>query len=175
MKYLDHPDSFHLRAAVGWLELGNWHEANEELENITLLMRAHPDVLQVRVKIYTEAGKWDYVAEVANGLCRMLPHSEFGALHLAHALRRLDRTAEARDTLLPIADQFATEWPILFQVACYSCKLGQKKDALQWLGLAIDVADETDIRTKALNEPDLETLWRDIAEISGRAAERGSL
>jgi len=25
----------HFQAAVGWLELGNWLEANEELENIT--------------------------------------------------------------------------------------------------------------------------------------------
>jgi hypothetical protein len=28
---LDPPDTFHLSAAIGWLELGNWQEANEEL------------------------------------------------------------------------------------------------------------------------------------------------
>ncbi len=28
------PDSLHLQAAQGWLELGNHIEANEELENI---------------------------------------------------------------------------------------------------------------------------------------------
>lgn len=165
MNPLVHPDSLHLQAAVGWLELGNHLEANEELELITPQMRAHPDVLQVRVKIYAAAEKWDYAAEVANGLCRLLPDSAFGPLHLAHALRKLDRTAEARDALLPIADQFAMEWRIWFQLACYCCKLGQKKDALQWLGLAIDVAGKTDIRMKALDEPDLETLWPDIAEI----------
>jgi hypothetical protein len=36
-----------LRAAEGWLELGNHLEANEELENITPKLRAHPDVLEI--------------------------------------------------------------------------------------------------------------------------------
>jgi hypothetical protein len=48
MKPLESPDSHHLQAAVGCLELGNWSEANEELENITPQMRVHPDVLAVR-------------------------------------------------------------------------------------------------------------------------------
>ena len=41
-------DLHHLRAAEGWLELGDWHSANEELENVTRELRAHPDVLAMR-------------------------------------------------------------------------------------------------------------------------------
>ena len=48
IKPLEPPDSFHLEAAVGWLELGNHLEANEELDQITASLRAHPDVLLVR-------------------------------------------------------------------------------------------------------------------------------
>jgi hypothetical protein len=48
VKPLEHPDALHFQAAGGWLELGNWREANEELENITPALRAHPDVLAVR-------------------------------------------------------------------------------------------------------------------------------
>lgn len=95
----------------------------------------------------------------------MLPESAFGPLHLAHALRKLDRTAEARDALVPIADRFPAEWRIPFQLACYYCKLGMKKEAMHWLELAIDIAGKLDIRMKALDEPDLETLWKDIHEI----------
>lgn len=157
-------DLRYLEAAQGWLGLGNWFEANEELERITPRMRAHPDVLTVRCKIYCEAKKWDYVAEVADALCRMLPESAFGPLHLAHALRKLDRTREARDALVPIADKFRGEWRIAFQLACYCCQLGDKKEALKWLELAIDVAGKLDIRIKALDEPDLESIWVDIAE-----------
>jgi len=36
------PDELHFQADVGWLELANWGEANEELENIAAQMRAHP-------------------------------------------------------------------------------------------------------------------------------------
>ena len=165
MRNFNHADELHLQAAIGWLELGNWQEANEELENISPPQRAHPDVLQIRCKIYDAAGKFEYVAEVANALCTMLPDSAFGPLHLAHALRKLDRTSEARDALLPIADKFPREWRIAYELACYCCKLGERKDALRWLEQAIDVAGKLDIRLKALDEPDLEPLWLDIADI----------
>jgi len=49
---LEPPDSLHLQAAQGGLDLGNHVEANEELERITPQLRAHPDVLQVRWRIY---------------------------------------------------------------------------------------------------------------------------
>ena len=55
---LQHPDSFYLDAAQGWLGLGDHVQANEELEQISPTMRAHPDVLAVRydVKANIEAG-----------------------------------------------------------------------------------------------------------------------
>src|SRR5580765_5358025 len=59
-------DSFHVRAAQGWLELGNHLEANEELEEITPVQKAHPTVLFVRWDIYAMAKKWDYAAMLAD-------------------------------------------------------------------------------------------------------------
>jgi hypothetical protein len=38
-------DTHHLKAAKGWVELGNHLEAFDELEKIAPLNRAHPDVL----------------------------------------------------------------------------------------------------------------------------------
>ena len=73
IKPLEPPDSIHLKAAEGWLELGNWLESNEELEQITPAMRAHPLVLRMRYGIYVKAGKWEMAAEVARGLSAMLP------------------------------------------------------------------------------------------------------
>ena len=49
---LEPPDSIHLKAAEGWLELGNQPEANEELEKIAPELRVHPDVLEIRWQIY---------------------------------------------------------------------------------------------------------------------------
>lgn len=51
------PNTHYLQAAVGWIELGNYLEANEELERITPQVRAHPDVLTARWQIYAHAKK----------------------------------------------------------------------------------------------------------------------
>jgi len=88
-----------------------------------------------------------------------------GFLQLADALRRLDCTKEALKALLPVADKFPDEWRIAYQLACYCCRVGDRKRAWQWLTRAIGVAGMVDIRLKALDEPDLEALWVDIAEI----------
>lgn len=165
MRNFSTADECCLQSAVGWLELGNWREANEEIENISPQSKAHPDVLQVRCKIYDAAGKWDFMAEIANALCTMLPNSSFGPVHLAHALRKLNRPSEARDALLPVADKFPGDWRIPFHLACSCCRLGQRKEAFDWLTKAIDVARKTDIRLLALDEKDLEPLWLDISEI----------
>jgi DNA polymerase III alpha subunit (gram-positive type) len=58
MKKLQSPDSHHLQAAIGWLELGNHLEANEELERIAPTLRVHPDVLEIRWEIFAKEKKW---------------------------------------------------------------------------------------------------------------------
>ncbi len=162
---LELPDSHHLEAAAGWLELGNWREANEEIEQVFPAGKVHPDVLDLRCKIYTAAQKWDYVIEVARTICRLQTTVPDGALHLAGALRKLDRISEAHEVLERVADDFPKDWRICFELACCCCRLGDKRKALWWLENAIDTAGVLDIRMKALDEPDLETLWRDIAKI----------
>jgi hypothetical protein len=73
MQPLVPPDSFHLSAAIGWLGLGNWQEANEELEKIAPTLRFRPDVLAIRYEIYAKAAKWDIAAEIAHTLTRFQP------------------------------------------------------------------------------------------------------
>ena len=59
MNPLPFEDRRHHYAAEGWLELGNRLEANEELEQITAELRAHPSVLFLRYEVYTKAEKGD--------------------------------------------------------------------------------------------------------------------
>jgi predicted Zn-dependent protease len=158
-------DQRQLAAAEGWLELGNWQEANEELERITPEMRVHPFVLRVRWGIYAKAEKWEMAAEVARGMTVMLPDNSFGYKHWAHALHELNRTKEAWGVLIPIADKFPEDHVISYNLACYACQLGNRKEAFQWLWKAIDLAGKKDIRLMALDDSDLEPLWPDISEI----------
>jgi predicted Zn-dependent protease len=154
-------DRRHLRAAEGWLELGTWHEANEELERIAPLMRAHPDVLRMRVEIYSAAKRWEYAAEVASTLSRIAPDEAFGHVRLAFALLELKRTREALETLLPVADKFPDIWVIPYNLACYSCQLGDMTGARDWLAQSFKAGDAKAIKLMALDDPDLSPLFGD--------------
>ena len=165
MRNFPHQDELHLQAAAGWLGLGDWREANEELGNISAHLRSHPDVLKARIKIYAEAKKWDSVVELADALTQTAPDSNFGPLHSAFARQKLRRFAEARDHLITIADQFPNDWRVQYTLASLSCKLGERDAAMQWLEKAIDNAGPQDIRLHALKDPDLEAVWCDIADI----------
>jgi predicted Zn-dependent protease len=159
------PDKIQLDAAQGWLGLGNYTEANEELEKITPTKRAHPDVLRVRYEVYAAAEKWEGAAEIAKAISELAPESPFGFVHLARALHALKRTREARDVLLPVVDQFNKEQILFYNLACYCCQLGDRKTAWQCLERAIALAGPSDIRLRALDDPDLAPMWLDIAEI----------
>src|ERR1051326_1329281 len=74
------PDSLHLGAAKGWLELGNHLEANEELEKITAKLRAHPDVVELRLQIYAKEKKWDACLDIAKAITELAPERAFGWL-----------------------------------------------------------------------------------------------
>jgi predicted Zn-dependent protease len=158
-------DQRQLNAAEGWLGLGDWVQASKELELITPAMRSHPAVLRVNWGIYAKAGKWELAAEVAERITVVLPDNSWGHIHFAYSLHELKRTQEARAVLLPVADKFADQYIIQYNLACYCCQLGELKDGLRWLGKAIDVAGKKHVRIMALEDPDLEPLWKQISEI----------
>jgi len=164
MKPLPHPDNQHLEAAEGWLGLGDCPSANEELEQISPAFRDHPFVLEVRYKIFAEAKRWDEAVEIARTLSEMLPDNSWGFIHYAFSLHELKRTREAYGVLIPVVDKFS-EPTIRYNLACYSCQLGHLKEAMLWLGKAIDLAGRKDIRQMALADPDLKPLWPKIGEI----------
>jgi predicted Zn-dependent protease len=165
MQKLDAPDRRHLEAAQGWLGLGNHIEANEELEKITPELRAHPDVLAMRYEVNAASKKWDAAGEIANAMCRLAPHSLFGFIDAAFALHQLKRTRDALNVLLPLVERFPDEAMLFYNLACYCCVLGDRKQALEFLKRAIDLVGSSELKLRALNDPDLAALWLDIAEI----------
>lgn len=79
--------------------------------------------------------------------------------------RELKRTREAYGVLISVVDKFPDEHLMRYNLACYSCQLGNLKEAYQWLEKAIDLAGKKDIRQTALDDCDLELLWQEIGEI----------
>ena len=102
-------DKRYLEAAEGWLEVGDWEEANAELENITPQLRGHPEVLGVRFQVYAKAEKWEYAVEIARAISELIPQNPFGHFHLAYSLHELKRTKEAYDVLIAVVDKFPKE------------------------------------------------------------------
>jgi tetratricopeptide (TPR) repeat protein len=164
MKPIEPPDSIHLQAARGWVELGNHIEADAELDNIAANLRTHPDVLNVRWEIYTAAKKWEAALDIAAALIQLDPESPLGWVNRSYALHELKRTAEARDNLLRVVDKFPDTATMRYNMACYECQLGRLEQAKQWLGKAFALGDAKELKLAALDDRDLEPLWRQIGK-----------
>jgi tetratricopeptide (TPR) repeat protein len=167
MKPLPHPNNRHLEAAQGWLGLGDVLAANEELEQIEPELRAYPGVLWVRYQIYSKAKKWNLATEIAATLTEQLPNDPAFWISYAYATRRKEGGGiqEAKTILIKAKALFPKHYLIAYNLACYECQLGNLKEAMEFLGSAIDLAKENDIRSRALDDPDLEPLWAKISEI----------
>ncbi len=147
-----------LNAVEGWLGLGNLREAELEFANLPSSLMSHPEVLRVRYHLEEKRREWDKAAETAKQLCQIVPESPFGWIHQAYALHELGRTQEAYSVLKPVRERFPEEYVILYNLACYSCRLGNLDEAILWLKQAIVLARSETIKKMALADPDLESL-----------------
>lgn len=163
MKQLEPPDSYHLDAACGWLGLGDFMSANDELEKISAPLRAHPVVLVTRCEIYAKAKNWDAVTIIADTLVKMMPEESSGWIQRSFAMHEFKRTQEAFDLLLPVADKFPKVPFIPYNLACYCAQLGRLEDARKWLMRSYETGGANAIKLMALDDPDLEPLWRSAA------------
>jgi len=120
MKKLAPPDSMHLDAAQGWLELGLHLEANAELEYIAPQNRSHPLVLEMRWQIYAKEKRWDACVDLGESMVTAAMDLPEGWIHRSYALHELKRTQEAADKLEAAADLFPSIWTIPYNLACYA-------------------------------------------------------
>ena len=152
------PNSTHLNAAHGWLELGNYQEAFNELEEIEPEWRIHPDVLEARWLLYEMAEKWRVCIEISNTLGKMKPDDLSCLIRRSYVLHKLDRTQEAYDGLKPALDTFKEEWLLWYNLACYACVLGNKTEARKLLSKSIELGGDA-VKQRALDDEDLEGVW----------------
>src|SRR6266567_1427524 len=92
-------------------------------------------------------------------LSQRVPDASFGFVHMAVALHELKRTEEARNVLLPVLNKFRDNYMMRYNLACYSCRMGNLREASKWLEEAIDLDKTGVVRCMALEDPDLEALW----------------
>ena len=158
---LKHPDPMHLEAAAGWIQLGDYDSANDELEKIRAEWRAHPDVLDLRWFIYSHHEQWDACLDIASAIVKMAPDRVWGWIHKAYALRRATGGGieKAKPVLLEAAKLFPDDGMIQYNLACYCAQLGQLGAAKEHLGKSDELGDAQKIKLIALDDDDLKPLW----------------
>src|SRR5439155_11324847 len=114
------PRRWIVERTFGWLMRHRRLEANEELEKITANLRSHPDVLEVRWKIYAKAGQWAGNVDIGKALTQLAPERAGSWIKYAFALHEMKRTEEAWNALLPVASNFPREPTIPYILACYA-------------------------------------------------------
>lgn len=154
-----------VRAAEGWLELGNVQEANGELDSLSPRLQAHPDVLEVRWQICARTGDWEKGLSLARELLRKAPDRASGWIDLSFALHELKMTQQAWDNLLAVAEKFPREPTISYNLACYAAQLGRSWEAEQWLKQTFKTGGAKEWKRRALEDRDLKPLWGKIEEM----------
>lgn len=168
MKRLQPPDTHHLSAALGWLELGNPVEAEAELGRLSPQGRDHPDALEVRWQVCAGLNRWDAALAVAARLLKKAPDRPSGWLHRAYAIRRASGGGlqQAWEALRPAFDKFPKLPVVPYNLACYAAQLGRLDEAWDWLQKAVQAAGAKDsIKSMALADPDLEPLWDRVRQL----------
>jgi predicted Zn-dependent protease len=171
MRLIEPPDIHHLRAALGWLGLGNCAEAEVELEKVSAENRRHPEFLEVRWQCCAKAGKWDTGVDVAEEMVMVSPEEAGGWLNRAYAMRRTKGGGlqMAYAALRPAAEKFPKQPLICYNLACYCCQMGHLAEAREWFEKSLKLGEARVIRTMALADEDLKPLWGEIRD--GSAAE----
>lgn len=147
----------HLQAALGYLQLGLFQDANDEIEHLPPQEKISPGVLRLRAAIYTELKSWNLLREVAKVLVDQIPEDTQHWIWLAYATRRAASIHDAEEILMRAVQDHPGEAMIHFNLACYAAQTGKLEEARERLEEAIRLAPET--RLMALDDPDLEPLW----------------
>src|SRR5205823_11832921 len=115
---LEFPDKEFFNAAVGYTQLGMFLEANEQLENIDPFNRVAPEVLALRVDIYSGLKKWDLMQEIAQRLHECFLRDVQWVISYAYATRRAESIDAAKTILVNALPKFPREASIYYNFAC---------------------------------------------------------
>ena len=99
LAHLKHSDPMNLEAYAGWIQLGDYDSANDELEKI------RADVLNLRCLIYSYHKQWNAPLNVATAIVKMTPDRVLSWVNRAYSMRWANdgSTEKAKPVLLEAA------------------------------------------------------------------------
>ena len=149
-----------LLAAQGYLELGMVEEALAELVAVQSPMISDPDLIEMRLHILMQGGRWSDALASAEELLRLNSSALSAYIHGAFALHELGRTTEARDLLLRGPQVLRKDPTFHYNIGCYEAVLGNNDSAMRSLKKSFAL-DET-YRDFAKQDPDLEAIRAEL-------------
>jgi hypothetical protein len=153
-------------AAEGWLMLGRPDEACGELRTVEGAFYCHPKVVAMWWQVCATARRWEEAWLVAKAYCRVAPGRPEAWICQANALRECVGLKAAKDLLVSMVGRFPKDPVLPYNLACYSCQLGQLRQSCTWLLKAFKIERSPELKLLALLDPDLEPLWDRIAGLS---------
>ena len=151
----------HLKAAVGYLELGMIEDAANEIECMPPDQKNSSEVLGVRMEICRAAEKWTLMEVVARELWKRHQDEPVYWNDLAWAVRRAKSLESANDILLQAVEKFPEHAMTHFNLGCYASQLGYIEEAKSRVGKAIEL--DSKFKLLALDDPDLGAMWEQIS------------
>jgi predicted Zn-dependent protease len=158
---IEPPDSHHLNAAEGWVELSVFDEAQTELTKIRPEFRNHPDVVEMCWIIAAKARQWPQALALARKMARLAPEEPNGWAYEASSLIELHRPLEAYSLLLEAQQRFPDDETMAYDLGCVCCVLGCANEAFLWIRRAIDLGG-LQVKRRAKDDPRLQPIWKDL-------------
>ena len=154
---LEPEDLRHLTAAHGCAALGLPLDADAELDCVDADVRHLPEVLAVRIAIYSALKKWDLMQTVAKRMALYDPEDPPWTVSWAYATRRADSIEAGRLILVNAAERLPNIAIFHSNLACYECQLGDLEAAKIRLKRTFEL--DSQFRRVALDDEDLRPLW----------------
>lgn len=146
-----------LKSSLGYITLGLYQEAWDELESLPPEFRATDEVIGLRIEIYQLLGKWQSARALAESMAKRSPENPTWWIAWANSQRHETCTLEGRWVLYQAIQIHPASAAVLYSLACFSCSLGETKKAQKLLAKAIAI--DPKLTAKALDEPDLEAIF----------------
>ena len=162
MNALQPPDTHHLNAAEGWLGLGNLVEAEHELASVSAAVQSHPEVLRVRYHLYERSKSGTALLKPLNCSAGSSLKPPLAGFTWRMLCTNSGAPGKLINVLIPVVDRFPEEYVIRYNLACYSCQMGELEEARAWLKKSIAIIGADTIKEMASTDPDLRNIWPEI-------------
>lgn len=151
-----------LMRAHGYVELGMYDDATEELDTLESETPGLPEIMAVRAEICRGRKQWREMQAIVKHLAGEDPGNPQWPISHAYATRRAESVEAAKPILLEAVERHPAEPILYYNLACYECQTGNLASARGYLEKAFEL--EPKCKAMAITDEDLQPLRAELRE-----------